>query len=68
MEDSVEQDVDDLLVMFCFLRERSRRRLNNINNVNRRWVREIFQQRQTLGAYNLLIQEMRLSDRESHFR
>ena len=34
----------------------------------KKWVRELFRKREEKGAFNNLIQKMKLADRESFFR
>ena len=38
------------------------------NQQRKQWVREIFLQRESHGACNILWKELRLKDRESFFR
>ena len=34
----------------------------------KKWIRELFRKREEKGAFNNLVQEMKLADRESFFR
>jgi hypothetical protein len=60
----VMTDEDELLLLLLLLR----RRQMATERRRRVWVREIFQRRQQQGDYHQLLQEIRLSDPESHFR
>ena len=51
-----------VLVMALYLRRRRRKARRSV------WVRAIFRRRREQGEYHNLLQEMRLSDTESHFR
>ena len=53
-----------LLVISLYLRRRRKRRRLRRDV----WVRDIFSRRQQQGEFHQLVQEMRLHDRESHFR
>ena len=59
----MEEELYLLLNLALYLRRRRRRR-------HRRsvWVRSIFRRRRQQGEFHNLLQEMRLSDSESHFR
>lgn len=62
--DEVEEE--DMLLMTLLFR---RRRLRRERKVSRRmWVRDMFKLRKKKGAFENLVQEMRTSDREAHFR
>ena len=50
----------------CYILRKSRR--HRTRKQRRVWVRDIFKNREQQGCYNNLIQEMRLGDREYHFR
>ena len=56
---------DELFSMFLFLKSRTRRRSLK---KKREWIRSIFKKRKEQGHYHNLVQEMRLMDRECHFR
>ena len=61
---SDDDEFDDLMLAYRFLRGRARRR-----KVKRSvWVRGIFMKRKERGTFHTLVQEMRLNDRESYFR
>ncbi len=61
--DSSDGEVDLLLVLAIRRRRRMRRK-----RCRRIWIRPIFAKRKQQGEYHNLLQEMRLSDPESHFR
>ena len=48
---------------FSFRKIRKRR-----NQQRKQWVREVFSQRESHGAYNILWKELRLKGRETFFR
>ena len=54
-----DDDVEELLLL-CLLKRKLKRRSV--------WVRPIFSRRRQQGEYHNLLQEMRLSDPDSHFR
>ena len=56
-----------LLVYVIILRMRRRRRARNRKN-RIFWLRELFRSRDEKGAYAKVLQEIRLNDRESHFK
>lgn len=60
--DSTDEEMD-LLLLLALVRMRKRRRRKRSM-----WVRPIFTLRRKQGEYHNLLQEMRLSDPESHFR
>lgn len=62
---SEQEEVDLALLVLLILRRRRRKKKNKKRSV---WVKEIFRHRKAKGAYHHLIQELRLTDRESHFR
>ena len=49
-----------LVVLFKMKKKKKRKGKN--------WVRELFRKREEKGAFNNLIQKMKLADRESFFR
>ena len=55
-----------LAAFYVILRRRLKRKKRK--KLRTAWVREIYQQREEKGAYTQIIQELRLSDREHHFR
>ena len=55
----------DLLLLLLLRRRRARR---NRSRSRRVWVRSIFRRRQEYGEFHHLLQELRLSDPENHFR
>ena len=67
MESSDEDDIQIALILALILRRRRRRRRTAKRRRRRVWVRPLLQMRTRQGAYNNLIQEMRLTDSESHF-
>ena len=62
MSDSEEEDILflQLAVLFKMKKKKERKR--------KKWVRELFRKREEKGAFNNLVQEMKLTDRESFFR
>ena len=50
------------LLLLIALRRRRKKKKRNV------WVRPIFSLRRKQGEYHNLLQEMRLTDREAHFR
>ena len=58
--DSSDEEVQ--LESCCYHQEQIKRKRK------RTWVREIFKKRIEQGVYHNLMQEMRVNDRESHFR
>ena len=62
MSDSEEEDILflQLAVLFKMKKKKERKR--------KKWVRELFRNREEKGAFNNLVQEMKLADRESFFR
>ena len=65
MDSSDEEDLQTALILGLILRRRRRR--SAARRKRRMWVRPLLQKRSQQGSHNNLIQEMRLSDRESHF-
>ena len=61
LDDSSESDNDLEELLIILSRRRPKKRKRSV------WVRPIFSRRREQGEYNLL-QELRLSDPESHFR
>ena len=59
-----DDDVEELLLV-CVLKRKLKRRRKRRRSV---WVRPIFSKRRRQGEYHNLLQEMRLSDPDSHFR
>lgn len=53
-------------LFFMVLRNRIKRKQKQKRR--RFWVREIFQHRENKGAYNQILTELRLFDRENHFK
>ena len=62
MSDSEEEDILflQLVILFKMKKKKERKR--------KKWVRELFRKREEKGAFNNLVQEMKLGDRESIFR
>ena len=54
-----------VLLTVALYQRRRRQRKRKARTV---WVREIFKRRKTQGEFHNLVQEMRLCDRESHFK
>ena len=52
-------------MMGCLL---IKRKMRERRNISENWVGEIFLQRESHGAYNILWKELILKDRESFFR
>ena len=50
-------------VMACLIYRRTRKQ-----RIRKMWIRKIFARRRKQGEYHNLLQEMRLSDQESHFK
>ena len=63
MADS-SSDEEMMLLLSAVLRRRRKKRRKR----RKIWVKSIFQKRKEQGDYHKLLQEMRLSDPESHFR
>ena len=61
MSDSEEEDILFLQLAILFKMKKKKER-------KKKWVRELFCKREEKGAFNNLIQEMKLADRESFFR
>ena len=59
---SSEDELATAIVSAIILRRRQRKRRKRF------WVRSILTKRRQQGEYHNLLQEMRLSDEESHFR
>ena len=51
------------LLLWYHLKEK-----NNVKYRKRMWVRKLFQERETKGAFNLLIKDMELYDQEYFFK
>ena len=62
MSDSEEEHMLflQLVVLFKMKNKKERKR--------KKWVRELFRKREEKGAFNNLVQEMKLADRESFSR
>ena len=56
-----------ILLLLLVLSRRSRAREKRAKG-RRFWVRAIFRQRHRYGCYHTLVQELRLGDREWHFK
>ena len=59
------EEIEVALLALLILKSRRRKQRNKKKSV---WVKEIFRQREARGAYNQLVGELRLTDRESFFR
>ena len=60
-----------LLVFLFFMLKRRRSRCERTTKEVRKrkvWVKKIFKERQAKSAFNLMVQQLRLGDRENHFR
>ena len=60
-----------LLVFLFFMLKRRRSRCERTTKEVRKrkvWVKKIFEERQAKSAFNLMVQQLRLEDRENHFR
>ena len=65
-ESSSESDDDyEVLLLLAWQRRRTKRRKKIRRTM---WVRPIFRRRRHQGEYHNLLQEIRLSDPESHFK
>ena len=62
LDDSSESDNDLEELLIILSRRRPKKRKRSV------WVRPIFSRRREQGEYHNLLQELRLSDPESHFR
>ena len=62
MSDSEGKGILFLQLVVLFKMKKKKRRKRKI------WVRELFRKREEKGAFNNLIQKMKLADRESFFR
>ena len=60
-------DDNTLYFSFLFLRFLKRRRKFR-GRKTRLWAKDIFLQRESRSAYYIFLQEIRLNDRQSHFR
>ena len=60
----------NLLVLSFFMLKRRSRYERTTKEVRKRkvWVKKIFEERQAKGTFNLMVQQLRLQDRENHFR
>ena len=61
MSDSEGKDILFLQLVVLFIMQKKKRRKRKI------WVRELFRKREEKGAFNNLIQKMKLADGESFF-
>ena len=59
-----EGDLEELFLLVLLHRRRRRRRKQRRDV----WIRDIFTQRRQQGEFHNLVQEMCLSDSQSHFR
>ena len=62
MSDSEGKDILFLQLVVLFKMKKKKRRKR------KKWERELFRKREEKGAFNNLIQKMKLADRESFFR
>ena len=62
MSNSEEEDISFLqLVVLSKMKKKKKRK-------RKKWVRELFRKREEKGAFNNLIQEIKVANRESFFR
>ena len=61
-----EEDDEEALLLFVLYRRCRRRRRRRARR--RCWVRQIYSKRKERGSFSTLVQEMRLTDPELHFR
>ena len=59
---------EEAIILLLLLRRRRRRWIRRRRRQRRMRARQIFQQRPRQGEYHQLLQEMRLSDPDSHFK
>ena len=59
---------EEAIILCLLLRRRRRRRVTRRNRQRTMRARKIFQQRPEQGEFHQLLQEMRLSDPDSHFK
>ena len=60
-----------LLVFLFFMLKRRRSRCERTTKEVRKrkvWVKKIFEERQAKSAFNLMVQQLHLEDKEDHFR
>ena len=60
-----------LLVFLFFMLKRRRSRCERTTKEVRKrkvWVKKMFEERQAKDVFNLMVQQLRLEDRENHFR
>ena len=62
MSDSERKDILFLQLVVLFKMKKKKRRKR------KKWVQELFRKREEKGAFNNLIQKIKLADRESFFR
>ena len=64
------EDEETLVALgFIILKRRERRKKEKEARKSRKmWVREIYKQRENLGIFHTLVQEMALGDREFYFK
>ena len=62
MSDSEGKDILFLQLVVLFKMKKKKRRKR------KKWVRELFRKQEEKGAFNNLIQKMKLADKESFFR
>jgi len=62
-----EEELQLALLSYLLLKHRQRISAK-VKRKHKVWVKEIFRHRKTKGAYHQLVQELRITDRESHFR
>ena len=65
LNDVDERELETVLLLSLLFRRRRNRKAKRGRSM---WVRPIFRRRKQQGEYHNLVQEMRLSDPESHFR
>jgi len=64
--DAYDEELEEILLLMMILR---RRRYRGKKKIKRKvWVRKMYKMRESKGAFNTLVQEMRTDNREEHFR
>ena len=61
----MDAEYEILMMGYLLMKRKMRKRRNQ---QRKQWVREIFLQRESHGAYNILWKELKLKHRESFFR
>ena len=61
-------DDEETLVALGFIILKRRERRKKARKSRKMWVREIYKQRENLGIFHTLVQEMALGDRQFYFK